>query len=67
MANAAGRRRRAGSLRTQMFNKHLYNKFTRSQEQHIELREISEGSGNIDEANETTSIEELELEVEYTE
>lgn len=50
-----------------MFNKHLYNKFTRSQEQHIELREISEGSGNIDEANETTSIEELELEEEYNE
>lgn len=64
MANAAGRRRRAGSLRTQMFNKHLYNKFTRSQDQHIELREISENSA--DETNNTTSVEEIELEDDYS-
>lgn len=48
-----------------MFNKHLYNKFTRSQEQHIELTEISESTGSTDEVDRTAPVEEIELDDEY--
>lgn len=68
MANGSARRKRAGSLRTQMFNKHLYNKFNRSESQNIELTEISENGGTADETQDSTSLEDVEvLEEEYEE
>lgn len=61
MANGTARRKRAGSLRTQMFNKHLYNKFNRHENQNIELSEISESIATADETQDTTALDEMEV------
>lgn len=61
MATAAGRRKRASSLRTQMFNKHLYNKFNHNDNQNIELTDITE-SNMMDENGNVMPVEEEEYE-----
>lgn len=60
MGDGSGRRKRAGSLRTQMFNKRLFDKFQRGETQNIELADIGEDrSGDerdtgVDEVQEDT-------------
>lgn len=61
MATAAGRRKRASSLRTQMFNKHLYNKFNHNNNQNIELTDITENN-LMDENGNVLPVEEEEYE-----
>lgn len=67
MARSDANRKRSGSLRTQMFNKHLYDKFKRKAPQSFELEEISENPGSDPETqeNDDANVREIEVEDEY--
>lgn len=56
MSQASGRRKRAGSLRTQMFNKHLYDKFTGNKVNDTELTDLQETSGYTEDSSDTDGV-----------
>ncbi|QLG72431.1 hypothetical protein HG535_0D01390 [Zygotorulaspora mrakii] len=66
MSSSSGKRKRSVSLRTQMFNKHLYDKFYKRKDQGIEMEDIQENGGNDSDGN-NGNREEDEIYEEYEE
>ncbi|EJS44206.1 dnf3p [Saccharomyces arboricola H-6] len=72
MGTADAQRRRSSSLRTQMFNKHLYDKYRGKTDDEIELEDINENkassnSDNNDKADRDEASGNYATEVEYEE